>query len=587
MIKFIETVGNIAVNLIGGFFQSLPIVGDIFVAITRWVIVVLVLLIIIRAVKSLLSDKSPSEIWAYLALDGGTNIPLTHWENVIGRAKSSDIVLRLPPISKSHALLVRKEDGRWIYTDLNSKTGSFLNNEKIQRPVEVKSGDKLTIGGLPCQIIPASLSEKLENIKIRKKTENAMPPWKSLIALTIIQVIMTFQFIIAFGTECPPAIPFFFGAFTLTMWVYCVLLKFMNNGAFEMEIIAFFLCTLSLAIVATSDADQLYTQFLAIVLGMILYIALCWFLRDLQRALKIRIFLVFASVALLLDNIIFGITQFGSTNWIEIAGLSVQPSEVVKIAFIFIGSATLDELYQKKNLTLFILFSGFCFVALGIMGDFGTALIFFVTFAVISFLRSGQFSKLILLVGTAGIAGFLVLMFKPYVAERFITWGNAWEAPDAGGYQQTRTMSATASGGMSGVGGGEGWLSYVGAADKDLIFGVIAEEWGLIVALLAILCIITFSLFAYKSIQLGRSTFYTIAACGTSTLLIFQTSLNVLGALDIVPLTGVTFPFVSNGGTSMVACWGLLAFIKATDTRESASMAVRKLEKEKIGGGNL
>jgi cell division protein FtsW (lipid II flippase) len=77
---------------------------------------------------------------------------------------------------------------------------------------------------------------------------------------------------------------------------------------------------------------------------------------------------------------------------------------------------------------------------------------------------------------------------------------------------------------------------------------------------------VTLSFFAYRSIFAGRSTYYTIAACGAMSMFIFQTILNVFGCLDIVPFTGVTFPFLSNGGTSMMVSWALLAFLKATDT---------------------
>ena len=104
---------------------------------------------------------------------------------------------------------------------------------------------------------------------------------------------------------------------------------------------------------------------------------------------------------------------------------------------------------------------------------------------------------------------------------------------------------------------------------------MLAEEWGLIIAVLAVFCIITLSIFAFRAIAAGRSTYYSIAACSTATLFVFQTMLNVLGSVDILPLTGVTFPFLSSGGTSMIASWGLLAFLKAADTRQNASFAIR------------
>ena len=137
-------------------------------------------------------------------------------------------------------------------------------------------------------------------------------------------------------------------------------------------------------------------------------------------------------------------------------------------------------------------------------------------------------------------------------------------------------MSAAASGGLLGMGGGNGWLHRVPAADTDLVFGMLCEEWGLLIAVLVIVSIITLAVFAVRACRVGRSSFYIIAACAAGSLMVFQTCLNVFGAVDLLPLTGVTLPFVSNGGSAMMSAWGLLAFLKATDTRENASFAIQR-----------
>ena len=210
------------------------------------------------------------------------------------------------------------------------------------------------------------------------------------------------------------------------------------------------------------------------------------------------------------------------------------------------------------------------------MSDFGTAAIFFITFLVIAYMRSGDFATLSLICGGAVFGAGIIIKFKPYILSRFATWGHAWENASTSGYQQTRTMSAAASGGLVGMGAGNGWLHKVPAADTDLVFGMLCEEWGLIIAILAVLSIVTLVVFAVRACRVGRSSFYTIAACAAGSLLVFQTCLNVFGSVDILPLTGVTFPFVSNGGSAMMSAWGLLAYLKATDTRENASFAIRR-----------
>lgn len=546
-----------------------------FTTVARWIFMFLALFILARQIRSLLQVRNPSEIWAHLGCPDGTSVPLTHWENLIGRGRGCDVILNLKSVSRSHATLIRDSAGVWKFNDLNSKNGSLINGERVNEPTVLNGGDVLTIGGADFTLYPVSLQERMHNIEKRKIKSRPVSPWPSLIALSIFQVLTVLQFRVSLGEDFPPQLPMAFGLLLALTWAYVIVMRMFKRVGFEMEIIAFFLSTLSLAVTASAYPDTVFKQAVCICLGVALFFGLCWYLRDLNRTKRIMYLLIGAAVLLLMANLLIGTVKNGSQNWIEIGGFSFQPSELVKIVFIFVGAATLDELQQKKNLTIFMGFSVFCLGCLAIMGDFGTAMIFFVTFLVISFLRSGDFSKLALILGAAGLMGLMVLRFKPYIATRFETWGHVWEDPTDGGFQQVQTMTSAASGGLPGLGAGEGNLSDVAAASTDLVFGLLAEEWGLIIAVLAVLCIITLGVFAVRSIIAGRSTYYSIAACAATSLFIFQTILNVFGSVDLLPLTGVTFPFVSSGGTSMISSWGLLAFLKAADTRQNASFAIR------------
>lgn len=214
-------------------------------------------------------------------------------------------------------------------------------------------------------------------------------------------------------------------------------------------------------------------------------------------------------------------------------------------------------------------------MALALMSDFGTALIFFVTFLVISFMRSGSIATVALAVTGAGMAGFLMLRMKAHVARRFAAWGHVWEDVYDTGYQQTHALSAGASGGLFGKGAGNGWLKDGFAANTDTVFSLVCEELGLIIAICAVLAIVSLAFFAVRNAAQGRSAYYSIAACATASMFLIQLALNVFGSVDILPFTGVTFPFVSRGGTSVLSCWMLLAFIKAGDTRKGASFVVK------------
>ena len=541
----------------------------------RWVCMGLAILILLHQFLALIRLRNPSEIWAYLKCPDGTSVPLTHWENLVGRHRGCDIILNLGAVSRSHGTLIRDSEGTWVYNDLNSKNGSFINGRRVTEPTEMQGGDVLTVGGTDFELYPLSYRERMENIKKRKRNTKRTSPWLSMLAITVFQLLTVIQFKVSLGEEFPAQLPAAFALLCILMWVYVIALRMMKRTGFEVELIAFFLSTLSLAVTASAYPYSVMKQSICILLGVLLFFAMCWFLRDLSKAKRFTYILLGISVVLLIINITMGTVVNGSQNWIHIGGFSIQPSEMVKIVFIFVGAASLDELQQRKNMLVFMGFSFFCLGCLAIMGDFGTALIFFATFLVISFLRSGDFTKLFLVLGAAGLMGLMVLRFMPYVASRFQIWRHVWEDPTYKGFQQVQTMTSVASGGIPGLGAGEGNLSDVAASSTDLVFGLLAEEWGLVIAILAVLCIVTLGVFAYRSIIAGRSTYYCIAACATTSLFMFQTILNVFGSVDLLPLTGVTFPFVSSGGTSMIACWGMLAFVKAADTRQNASLAVR------------
>ena len=236
---------------------------------------------------------------------------------------------------------------------------------------------------------------------------------------------------------------------------------------------------------------------------------------------------------------------------------------------------------KKRNIFLFIVYSVIICGCLALMNDFGTALIFFAAFLIIAYMRSGSVGTIALACTSLGFAGVIAIKIAPHALRRFMIWRHIWEDPYNLGYQQTRAIMCLASGGLFGLGAGRGLMKNVFASDSDVIFASVAEEWGLIMAVLTVVSILALGFFAIRSASMSRSSFYAIGGCTAAAIMLTQVILNCLGTLDILPLTGVTFPFLSNGGSSMIGAWGLLAFIKAADTRQNASFAVRLAKKVK------
>ena len=540
-------------------------------AVLRYVFPLLALLILARCARSLLLFRREPEVWAWLEGPGDTRLAVTHWETLLGRSKSCDVVLDYPTISRSHAVLTRYDDGSWSISDIGSKGGILVNGKPASMEV-VDFGDIISLGGVEFHLVPITKKQEAIQASVRTRAGDDIRPGFTLFWLSLFQLLTAFQ--LSLDSEAANIFP----AFLILMameWGLFLFTRMLRRTGFEVEIIAFFLTTLGLAVIASDNPGELTKQLICVAAGLAVFLMICWALRDLERAKKLRYLAAAGSLALLAFNLIFGVEQYGARNWIFIGGVSFQPSELVKLCFIFVGASTLQRIMTKRNMFLFIAYSAVICGCLVLMNDFGTALIFFSAFLVIAYMRSGSFATIALALSATAMAGAIAVRFRPHILNRFSAWGQVWENALDTGYQQTRSMMCIASGGLFGLGVGQGWLKYVGASDTDLVFAFVSEEWGLVMALFMVLAVVCLAAFVVRSASVGRSSFYTIGACAAAAILMIQTVLNVFGTVDLLPLTGVTFPFVSNGGSSMIACWGLMAFIKAADTRQNASVAVR------------
>lgn len=400
-----------------------------------------------------------------------------------------------------------------------------------------------------------------ENLNKRFKWEFMM------ILVTVFQLITAVPVI--FDEKINLKLVALYGAYILLEWFYFILASAIGcQNNFELETIGFLFSGIGMTICASGCSDTYaIKQGISIVLGLFTFIILLCILRRTDIVMKLRLPIAFAAVGLLAINLALAEYRNGALNWITIKGFSIQPSEFVKLAFIFVGAASLDKLQSARSLTKYLVFSFVCVGALFLMRDFGTALIFFFTFIVIAFMRSGDIRTIGLVCVAAALGAIMIIYFRPTVAARFSTYRHIWDLMNEQGMQQTRVLIYSASGGLFGLGIGDGKLMNIFAATTDLVFGMLCEEWGMIVAFTVVLTYVFILLYAIKAARTTRSAFYAIAACASAGLMLFQAGLNIFGVTDIVPLTGVTLPFISRGGSSMICSWGLLAFIKAADIR--------------------
>lgn len=546
----------------------------------RFIFVLLALLLFIEIKRLMLYRQEKQKILAMLDIDNGHfRIPVTHYEVTIGRSNACDIILNLPSISRQHAVITMHDSGYWKITDTKSKGGVLVNGEPTTESTMIAMGDEVTLGGVKVIFTPATymdarhyekelkqkekkfLSRYKEKINFIGKKEGSYN--RAIVLLNIFQILAFTQLYLNIDHIYLNTIMITFGSIFIIPWIFkwiAKLLKIQNLGA---ETAAFFLTTIGFCVIASANPGDLLKQLASYFIGIIFYCFLCIILKNVNQIMKLRRYAAIFSILLLVINFVFGSKINGQTNWIALGPVSIQPSELVKVFFIFASSATLEWLFSTKNLRNLIIYSVSCVCLLFLMGDFGTALIFFFTFIVLMFMTTGDIKDILMTCIVAALGGLMVLNFKPYIMQRFSTWRNVWAHIYDTGSQQARALIAVASGGLLGLGAGNGFARTLYAADSDIVISMICEEWGFIIAILIASVYVVFMLSAIRSHKVARSSYYVISACATAALFIIQASLNIFGAIDVLPFTGVTLPFISNGGSSMVGSWGLLSFITA------------------------
>ena len=531
--------------------------------VSRYALLLIALYIVVRALLAMFFKKTTNPIRGRLVNDiTGEVITLRDNEASIGRNKACDVVLSFDTISRLHAVIAFRNKG-FVVFDTHSKSGVTVNGEKIKGKAQLYDGDRIGFGGLEYTL-------SVNKFKYIKDKSNVLGRPNYFIMLILVSV---FNFVAMLLTSFSAGefnalvAAAFLGMIALT-WGYFFFASFvMRVTNFELETLAFLFASIGLSIVASIYPDGALKQFFAIVLGVAGFCALLTLLRFLDTIKVFRYIVGVGAIGLLAATLVLAEPTNGALSWVNIGGISLQPSELVKVAFIFVGAVTLERLQSVRHLTLYIVFAAVCVVELFLMYDFGAALIFFFTFIVIAFMRSGDVRTIMLICIAAALGAVLIILFKPYVAARFSGYLHIWENMDTTGYQQTRTLIYSASGGLFGLGLGNGKLRNVFAAAEDLVFGVVCEEFGIIMGFLIPLTFAFITVATIINAQKAKSTFYAISGVAATAMLLFQSMLNIFGVTDLLPLTGVTLPFISKGGSSVICCFCLLAFIKSVDVR--------------------
>jgi cell division protein FtsW len=253
----------------------------------------------------------------------------------------------------------------------------------------------------------------------------------------------------------------------------------------------------------------------------------------------------------------------GARRWLDLGPMSIQPAEFAKLAAILVLSCAIARLPHGSGLPIKPLVAvGVLFILVFVEPDFGTSVVLLSGVAGTLWASELRTRDLILsgLVGLVAVAGMMVL--EPYRRERFLTFLDPWAAADGSGYQVVQSMVAIKAGGFFGSGPGSGGHGpFVPELGTDMIFALIGEELGLIGM---VIVIAAFGFIALAGLRIAMDAPSVMARCvaaGLTTMLVAQATFNIGAAMVVLPLAGMTLPFVSYGGSSLLVCFAAVGIL--------------------------
>lgn len=312
------------------------------------------------------------------------------------------------------------------------------------------------------------------------------------------------------------------------------------------------LLSIGFVILTRLSYEKAIKQFFIVTVSIVIGMAVPFFMRNLKFLKSLT--WVYAGVGILALGVVLllGSVTYGSKISYSIAGVTFQPSEFVKIIFVFFVASAFHESWDFLRVAVTAVLAGLHVLILVASKDLGSALIFFVVYVFMVFIATGKWRYLFL--GAAGGSAAAVIAFKMFthVQQRVQAWQDPFACIDDAGFQITQSLFGISSGGWFGLGLFRGNPTAIPLVEADFVFSAVAEELGIVFSMCMILiCISSFIMCMNISMKL-QDRFYRLIAFGLGITYIFQVFLTVGGGTKFIPMTGVTLPFISYGGSSVL-----------------------------------
>ena len=395
----------------------------------------------------------------------------------------------------------------------------------------------------------------------------------SALGIVLFFIVSAFL-LLAFRGEAFDAAALLFGAVValITLLTYFLLAWLAPHADRLLMLAVCFLCALGMVIQYRISPETALRQLMMLgagILGMLLMMVL---MRrpHIFRILSIPMALI--SLGILCALLFIGKESGGARNWISVAGILFQPSEFVKVALVFLLADAMTEHTHVRDLIPLFLFVGAVTVLLVLQRDLGAAMLMAGTFLLVFFAATSNIGATFAALLCGGAGAYASYLLFDHVRARIAIWQDPWATYSTSGYQIAQGLMAIASGGLWGLGLGQGSPKMIPAYHTDYIFAVICEEFGI---LFGIGVIVLYLLIAVRGILIALNAedrFSMLTAFGATALLAIQTFVIIGGVIKLIPLTGITMPFVSYGGSSMIACLLLIGILEGIASRSGAAI---------------
>jgi len=408
--------------------------------------------------------------------------------------------------------------------------------------------------------------------------------WKRVSAAGLLTLIILFELsafsLLAFRQQIIDYGAFLFGGILVVMLLFQYLLltsTFRHLDRFIL-IIANVLVAMGLIVQYRIDPEIAYKQIVWFGIGMVLMVLFILFMRRPNFFRRINWLMMIAGIGILALLYVVGSEKYGAKNWISLGGISFQPSEFVKVMTVFIIAHWLTDDSRIRGIFPMLAY------VVGVVGllvlerDLGAAVLIALTALTVYYVATGNQLMTFLGLGAGCIGAVASYHLFDHVQARVAIWKNPWATYSGSGYQIAQGLMAIASGGLWGMGLTRGMPKAIPAYHTDYIFAVICEEFGILVGI----CVIAFYLvFIVRGALIALNApdrFTMLTAFGCTALITLQSFIIIAGVIKLIPLTGITLPFVSYGGSSMMASMMLLGVLEgiAIQGGESLERALKE-----------